>query len=230
MTVKPSYDAALPSLEFLFKSVPKPPIQQLFDAVASKDTLRLLRLTKEGVPLNGYVIPPLLVMAAQEDRPKEIKELIEKGADVNAANLRGLTPLMAAVDRGRLDIADLLLKEGADVEAKDFTGTTALMRAAFNGEFEIVQLLLEKGASSLVKDLCGKTALDCLKIGARAFRSEIQDEMKREECDCYKPECKRRHEGDYELECQLEWLSYSYTETKEILRRAMKLESRATAH
>jgi Ankyrin repeats (3 copies) len=230
MTVKPSYDAALPSLEALFTHVPKPPIEQLLEAVRNKDTLRLLRLMKEGAPVNGCVIPPLLVIAAEVDRPKELKELIAAGADVNAANLNGETPLMAAVIRGRADIVELLLKEGAYIEGSDYAARTPLMRAAFNGSVKIVELLLQHGASTLLKDNYGQTALDWRKTGARASRSAVRDEMKREECDCYKSECKRRHKSDYELECDLDWINYAYRETKELIARAMEREIGATVN
>ena len=41
--------------------------------------------------------------------------LIEKGADVNAADLNGRTPLQSAVDSGNLEIAQLLIEKGAAI-------------------------------------------------------------------------------------------------------------------
>ncbi|MEM2790511.1 MAG: ankyrin repeat domain-containing protein, partial [Thermofilaceae archaeon] len=44
--------------------------------------------------------------------------LVENGADVNARNIDGMTPLHLAVFRGHLEVARFLVEKGADVNAE----------------------------------------------------------------------------------------------------------------
>lgn len=57
------------------------------------------------------------------------KALIDQGADVNAANDEGLTPLHAAASRDSVDVVRLLLDASADVAAADSKGETPLYKA-----------------------------------------------------------------------------------------------------
>jgi len=89
--------------------------------------------------------------------------LLERGADVNAANRQGGdTVLMWAVTTGSLTLTDLLLRHGANVNAENKNGYRALYRAAYKGYIEIVKLLLVSGAEAKVKTALAppKTALD----------------------------------------------------------------------
>ncbi len=75
-----------------------------------------------------------------------ILNIIEKGADVNAQNGYGDTPLYDAIYEGNEDIVKLLIEAGADVNAKDGDGSTLLSYAISKGNEEIVKLLTEAGA------------------------------------------------------------------------------------
>lgn len=55
----------------------------------------------------------------------DAKMMIEGGANVNAADNRGLTPLMAAARKGDLDLIRDLLAHGANPGTKDHQGRTA---------------------------------------------------------------------------------------------------------
>lgn len=51
---------------------------------------------------------------------------VAAGADVNAADKNGVTPLMRAADACQTDLVELLVKSGANVNAVDKSGQTAL--------------------------------------------------------------------------------------------------------
>ena len=57
---------------------------------------------------------------------EEIKELLKKGADVNAQNKYGRTALMKAARDGNLDMVKYLAENGADLDASDKFGNTVL--------------------------------------------------------------------------------------------------------
>jgi ankyrin repeat protein len=75
--------------------------------------------------------------------------LIDRGADVNAAGSRGLTPLMvaAAAEHGA-PVVRLLLDKGADVQARDENGDSALDWARKLGDTEAGRLLSAAGAKA----------------------------------------------------------------------------------
>src|SRR5882757_8592571 len=59
-----------------------------------------------------------------------VDAMIAGGADVNAVDSMGLTPLMTAAAQGHTAIARKLIAAGATVSTIAEDGTTALMRAA----------------------------------------------------------------------------------------------------
>jgi hypothetical protein len=91
---------------------------------------------------------------------------VERGADVNARNDAGQTPLMVAAMQGRSEkLIGLLVFLGADVRAHDKNGMTALMHAAAKGEQDNAEQLLQLGIDPDLKDNSGKTVIDYAKIG-----------------------------------------------------------------
>ena len=82
----------------------------------------------------------------------EVQRLLAEGAQVNAADASGLTPLHVAGDS---ETAKLLLGAGADVNAGDKNGRTPLHKA----KSETVQLLLSAGANVNARDNNGRTPL-----------------------------------------------------------------------
>ena len=87
-----------------------------------------------------------------------IKLLLDKGADVNAANRRKSTPLFWAIhDEAKVG---LLLERGADINAKTVDGLTLVYQAAAMGNAtSLLRLLLDKGASADTRTLIGTTPL-----------------------------------------------------------------------
>jgi ankyrin repeat protein len=67
--------------------------------------------------------------------------LLEKGADVQAKNSDGVTPLLWACDMGLSEVAMALLEKGADVQAKNSHGVTPLHWACEKGHIDIAAML-----------------------------------------------------------------------------------------
>jgi len=67
--------------------------------------------------------------------------LIEAGADVNAVQQSGFTPLHAAAMTGQLELVKLLLDRGADPNAKADDGRTALAMARDAKQQAVIDLL-----------------------------------------------------------------------------------------
>ena len=76
-----------------------------------------------------------------------IEMYLDKGADVNAKNDKGITPLMAASAIGDVKSVKLLVSRGAALDIRaNYGGWTALFMAALNGHEETVQYLIRAGA------------------------------------------------------------------------------------
>jgi ankyrin repeat protein len=84
--------------------------------------------------------------------------LLDKGADVNANNNYNWTPLMYAAQDGHNAVIQLLLTKGAKISAKDGQGRTALMKAAERGHVDSVKALLAGGADLNMQTITGETA------------------------------------------------------------------------
>ena len=55
-----------------------------------------------------------------------VKRHLDKGSDVNAKDMNGMTPLHRAAHEGYKEIVKLLIDKGTDVNAKDKEGDTPL--------------------------------------------------------------------------------------------------------
>jgi ankyrin repeat protein len=110
----------------------------------------------------------VLMMASHAGNLSMVMALIEAGADVNASDERGWTPLMKAAynadqDRGFADVAQALIDAGANVEAPISYGIRPLMLAAGYGETAVVETLLRAGADVMARNEGGLTALMMVK-------------------------------------------------------------------
>lgn len=85
--------------------------------------------------------------AAKIGELTKVKQLIEKGALVNAKSDQGDTPILLSSWKGHLQITRLLIDKGADVNFQQGIGMTPLFVAVMNNHEEVSQLLIEKGAN-----------------------------------------------------------------------------------
>jgi ankyrin repeat protein len=103
-----------------------------------------------------------LLQAAKVGKLKDVCTQLQKGANVNATNELGESPLMKASWNGHTDIVQELLKhDGVDVNHRNVEGETALMLASCQGHVDIVEALLKQDALGVYhRNNKHKTALD----------------------------------------------------------------------
>ncbi|XP_053671000.1 kinase D-interacting substrate of 220 kDa [Anopheles nili] len=87
-----------------------------------------------------------LMVASGRGASHFVKELLARGADVQAQDLDNWTSLHFAAKAGHVGIVELLLDNGAELEHRDMGGWTALMWGSYKGHTSVVGLLLQRGA------------------------------------------------------------------------------------
>ena len=108
-----------------------------------------------------------LIEAVRAEDAPAARELIERGADVRAAQPDGATALHWASYRDALGLADLLITAGAGVDAANDYGITPLALACENGSARMVRRLLEAGADPNAGRATGETPLmTCARTGS----------------------------------------------------------------
>lgn len=101
-----------------------------------------------------------------------VRILLEAGADPNATNKRGATPLMAAAACGETKIVQALLDAGANLHLTNEAGRTALMAAVQFDKLPCAKLLLQAGADPKAVAADGATALSLAR--AKANREMVK--------------------------------------------------------
>lgn len=145
-------------------------------AIMLNDVKEVARILDQGFNINtnrmGQGHTPLH-LAADEDRKLGLIELLlARGADVNAKDGSGKTPLHRAAGNDCIKVVGLLLKHGAQINASDQSGATPLFEAisAPMGDLATVKLLVENGADVTSKAYGGSTPLS---LAAQLGKTEI---------------------------------------------------------
>lgn len=119
------------------------------DAAREGNELAVRNLVNRGVDINmtggGTLDFSPLMWAAEENNIEMMTLLLEKGADPNLRNRRGMSALLLAAKNGHSDAIKLLLDKGADVDC-EAQGVTPLHAAVAYGHIDAVRLLLGRGA------------------------------------------------------------------------------------
>ena len=133
------------------------PTLNLFECAALGRTAQLPDDTgvSDRAP-DGFTALHLACFFAHADTARE---LIARGADVNARNNRRDSALRLAAEGGHTEIVGLLLKSGANVNASTEGGKNSLISAAFNGHVEIGRLLISHNAQISPAISMGETPL-----------------------------------------------------------------------
>ncbi|GFR48770.1 hypothetical protein Agub_g10591 [Astrephomene gubernaculifera] len=102
--------------------------------------------------------------AAKHGDLEAASRFMEEGADVNAPNERGVSPLGVAVGFNRLEIVKLLISKGADLTFRDPKQNTLMHYAAGYGRLAVLKALLAAGAELEAQNGAGQTPLDVAKL------------------------------------------------------------------
>ena len=127
--------------------------KKLIIAVLTENLKTVQKLLNKGVDVNAKNekgVPVLMLNPPGEHSYGKaydiFKLLVEHGADVNAKDSDGRTPLMAVAFLGHPIIVKILIDHGADVNIESLSGETAILSAARNERYRAVKVLMKNGA------------------------------------------------------------------------------------
>ena len=116
---------------------------------AHLNVIKLMLEWKSGDKISINSINIALLAACKQGHIEVVRFLIERGANVNATDAHGHTPLTRAVgapDDKYYDVSELLIVHGSDVNAVDREGDTMLIIASARHRADLGKLLLMHGA------------------------------------------------------------------------------------
>ena len=135
---------------------------RLADAVMSGDKQILRTIPSDRADINTPQPDGTTALhwAVRHDDVATAEALIKAGADVNAANRYGVTPIALAATNGNPHHDPEASQSRSRANAANPGGETALMTAARTGKIDAVTLLLDRGANVNAKDTAhAQTAL-----------------------------------------------------------------------
>lgn len=125
----------------------------------------LHELLKSGLPANdpdewgNY----LLTVASHRLQVESVQLLLSLGADPNAQNAEGDTPLLCAIDcvehnpTAAIKIVESLVSAGADLELRGYMDKTPFLKACCRGSLPMVKKLVSLGADPQATVVDGDT-------------------------------------------------------------------------
>ena len=126
-------------------------------------TKRLNTATEAWLQKRGYSVDNLndkanngataLIVASREEATNVVRELLDRGADINLTNNDGNNALWFACFKNNLPLMGLLINAGIKIDNQNDNGVTVLMYAASSGKIDAVRLLLTVGANPNLRNL-----------------------------------------------------------------------------
>lgn len=108
---------------------------------------------------SGGALEDQLRQAAERGNAVEVRAALDQGANIDARNSAGATPLLIATHHNHVDAAKVLIDAGADVNAKDRIHDSPYLYAGARGHNEILKMTLSHGADLKSTNRYGGTAL-----------------------------------------------------------------------
>ncbi|XP_068239607.1 protein phosphatase 1 regulatory subunit 12A-like isoform X8 [Palaemon carinicauda] len=136
---------------------------------------------------------------------QEVLRLLEKGADINTANVDGLTGLHAACIDDNIDMVEFLVNQGADVNRADMEGWTPLHATASCGFISIAKFLIDRGADLSIVNNDGDLPFDI--ADSEEMESLLKREIESQGIDCV---ASRNEEERMMLDDAQRWLAAGF--------------------
>ena len=133
----------------VMRPLPFNPLQDMKHTILTLTIASLLATTAFADPIHD---------AAKTGDLAGVQAELDKGADVNAKNESGVTPLLWAAWKGHKEVAELLIANGADVNAKNEDGETPL---------DFTKQTKQKAIADLLRKHGGKTGEELKVEGAK---------------------------------------------------------------
>jgi len=145
-------------------AITDPNFQSFWTAAAEGDVATISAMLADGMDVNVDASSRLekknaLMIAAEFGNNEIAKTLVARGADVNAGEQNGQTPVMLAAVEGHEETVRILLSAGANVNARDKYGGSVLFYAVWGKRSSIVEMLLASGAAPDGRDEFGRSPL-----------------------------------------------------------------------
>lgn len=100
-----------------------------------------------------------LLAAAATGDTVTVRQLLQAGADLNAQDELGRTPVMAATHGNHIQTVQALIEAGADIDIQDNRLDNPFLYAGAEGLLEILRLTIAAGADTTLTNRYGGTAL-----------------------------------------------------------------------
>nr|XP_060633384.1 protein phosphatase 1 regulatory subunit 12A isoform X3 [Anolis sagrei ordinatus] len=144
----------------------------------------------------------VFLAACSSGDTEEVLRLLERGADINYANVDGLTALHQACIDDNIDMVKFLVENGASINQPDNEGWIPLHAASSCGYLDIAEYLISQGAHVGAVNSEGDTPLDIAE--EEAMEELLQNEVNRQGVDI---EAARKEEERIMLRDARQWLN-----------------------